>query len=85
MLKEIHHGFNDVGIFFFPVLFKIRMACYDPFQYEICGIYGLINVKIILNNATDAIPVYNLIFASVLIFFHVNLSCRWTKTLIGHF
>ena len=42
----------------------------------ISGIYGLINVKILLNKATDAILVQNLIFASVLIFFHENLSCR---------
>ena len=48
-------------------------------------IYGLINVKIVLNKATDAIPVKNLIFALVLIFLHVNLSCRWTITLIGRF
>ena len=50
-------GFNDVGIFSLPVLFKIRMACFDPFQYVIYGIYGLINVKIVLNKVTDVIPV----------------------------
>ena len=58
MLKEIHHGgLMMLVFFFFPVLFKIRMACFGPFQYVICGIYGLINVKIVLNKATDAIPV----------------------------
>ena len=40
------------------------------------GIYGLINVEIVSNKATDAILVQNLIFASVLIFFHENLSCH---------
>ena len=50
-------GFNDVGSFFLPVLFKICMVCFGPFQYEICGIYGLINVKIILKKSTDGIPV----------------------------
>ena len=76
-------GFNDVGSFFLPVLFKICMVCFGPFQYEICGVYGLINVKIILKKSTDGIPVSNLIFVSVLIFFHINLLCHWTKTLIG--
>ena len=33
------------------------MVCFGPFQYVIRGIYGLINVKIILNKATDPIPV----------------------------
>ena len=43
-------GFNDVGIFFFfQVPLKIRMACFGPFQYVICGIYGLINAKSVLN------------------------------------
>ena len=50
-------GFNDVAIFFLPVLFKICMACFRPFQYVICGINLLINVKVVLNKATDAIPV----------------------------
>ena len=58
MLKETHHGSLIMFAFFFlPVLFKIRMECFGPFQYVICGIYGLINVKIVLNKATDAIPV----------------------------
>ena len=47
-------GFNEAGTFFLPVLFKI---CFCPFQYVICGIHVLINVKIVLNKATDAIPV----------------------------
>ena len=41
--------FNDVGIFFLPVVFKICMACVGPFQYVICGLYGLIYVKTLLN------------------------------------
>ena len=49
-------GFNDIGIFFLPFLFKIYMARFGPFQYMICGIFGLINVKIVLNKATDTIP-----------------------------
>ena len=56
------------------------MACFGTFQYVICGIYGLINVKIVLNKATDAFPV-----KKVLTFFHINLSGRWTKILIGRF
>ena len=55
--RNSSEGFNDVGIFILPVLFKICMACFDPFQYVICDMYGLIKVKIILNKATDAIPV----------------------------
>ena len=31
-------GFNDVGIFFLLALSKIRMVCFSPFQYVICGI-----------------------------------------------
>ena len=50
-------GFNDVANFFLSALFKIPMACFGPFQYVICGIYGLINLKIVLNKAIDAIPV----------------------------
>ena len=50
-------GFNDAGIFFFIVLFKICMACFGPFQYVICAIYDLINGKSVLNKAADAIPV----------------------------
>ena len=46
MLKEVIMGFNDVGIIFLPVLFKTRMACLGPYQYVICGMYSLINVKI---------------------------------------
>ena len=49
--------FNDVAFFFLPILCKIRMACFGPFQYVICGIYGLIHMKIVLNKAADAIPV----------------------------
>ena len=48
------------------------MACFGPFQYVIGGIYGFINVKVVLNKATDAK-------------FRVNLLLRLTKTLIGHF
>ena len=45
MLKEIHHrGLMMLVFFFLPVLFKICMVCFGPFQYVICGIYGLINV-----------------------------------------
>ena len=47
--------------------------------------YSLINVKTALNKAADAIPAQNVILASLLIFFQVNLSCGWIKTLIGHF
>ena len=78
-------GVNDVGIFFRRFLFKICMAYFGPFQCMICGIYDLINVKIVLNKAADANPVKNLIFASVLMFFHINLPSRWTKILIGGF
>ena len=47
--------FIDASIFFLSVLFTICMACFGSFQYVICGINGLINVKIVLNKATDAI------------------------------
>ena len=50
-------GFNDVGLFFLPVLFKTHMECFRPFHYVICGIYSLINVKSVFDKATDAIPV----------------------------
>ena len=39
------------------VLFKIHMAYLGPFQYVICGVYSLVNVKTVLNKAIDAIPV----------------------------
>ena len=59
--KKSSWGFNDVGIFFlfyfFSVFFKTCMAFFDLFQYLICGIHGLINVKIVLNKVTDAISV----------------------------
>ena len=42
---------------FLPALFKIHMVRFGPLQDMICGIYGLINVKIVLNKATDAIAV----------------------------
>ena len=52
MLKEIHHrGLMMLAFFSFQFFFA-------PFhQYVICGIYGLRNVKIVLNKATDEIPV----------------------------
>ena len=52
MLKETHHGglmMLAFFFFFFQVPLKIRMACFGPFQYVICGIYGLINAKSVLN------------------------------------
>ena len=58
MLKEIHHeGLMMLVFFFLSVLFKIRIICFGPFQHVICGIYGLINVKTMLNKAPDSIPV----------------------------
>ena len=58
ILTEIHHeDLMMLTFFILPVVFKIQMACSDPFQYVICGIYGLINVKTVLNKATDAISV----------------------------
>ena len=56
MLKEIHHG-GLMFVFFPPVPFKICMTCFATFQYVVCAIYGLINVKAVLNKATDAILV----------------------------
>ena len=58
ILKEIHHGgLMMLAFFFLPVLFKILIACFGAFQYVICGIYGLIIVKIVLTKATDAVRV----------------------------
>ena len=52
MLKEIDNG----GLMM--LAFKISMPLgFGSFQYVICGIYGLINVKIVLNKATDAVLV----------------------------
>ena len=57
MLKEILHWSLMMLAVFLPALFKIHMVCFGPLQDMICGIYGLINVKIVLNKATDAIAV----------------------------
>ena len=57
MLKEILHWGLMMLAVFLPALFKIHMVCFGPLQDMICGIYGLINVKIVLNKATDAIAV----------------------------
>ena len=43
--------------------FTIYMTYFGFFQYMTCSIQGLINVKIVLNKATDAIQIQNLIFA----------------------
>ena len=78
--------FNNVGIFFLPVLFEIFIARFGPFSYVICGIYSFIKLKILLSKTTSGVPVWNLIVAPVLIFvFHVNLSCCWSETLIACF
>ena len=56
MLKEIHHG-GLMMLAFFSFQFFLKFAWHGPFQYVIRRIYSLINVKIVLNKATDAIPV----------------------------
>ena len=57
MLKEILHWGLMMLAVFLPALFKIHMVRFGPLQDMICGTYGLINVKIVLNKATDAIAV----------------------------
>ena len=75
MLKETHHMGLMMLAFFLPVPLKIRMACFGPFQYVICGIHGLINVKSVLNKVTDVIPIWNLTFWISFNFFSMQI-CR---------
>ena len=86
MLKEIHHGrLMMLVFFFFPVLFKIRMAYFGSFKYMICGIHGLINVKIVLKWSYWCNSSIKPHFCISFNFFIYKFVGRWTKTFTGRF
>ena len=67
MLKEIHHG-RLMMLAYFSFQFFLKFAWHvlvlSNTRY-VLQLYGLNNVKTVLNKAADAIPVQNLTFASV--------------------
>ena len=83
MLKEIHHGGLMMSFFSFQFYLKLSrhvllLSNTWYVVYTVWLMWKLYQIKLLMQFQHKTSFLHHF-------FFHVNLSCRWTKTLIGCF